>query len=162
MTKTTKFFSLVAITTALASAATLAAAECGGGKGPRHHGMAPMDGGGPGKMGAIVSQLDADSDGTITQAEIASGTAAHAAEIDSDGNGVISAEELVAMHQRKRQDKAAKHLAIADTNGDGQISIEEFAQHRAARLMRMDQDEDGQISPEEMRPPRARAPRSGN
>jgi hypothetical protein len=76
------------------------------------------------------------------------------AKYDTDGNGVLSAEEMTAAH--------AAEIATYDTDANGTLSLEEFqAMHAAheqaqmeamlaARFAALDADGDGQVSDAEM------------
>lgn len=149
MPKAIQLFTLIGAT--LLFAAGPASAEAQSCQGPH---SAPH--GGPNAhMTAMINKMDANGNGSISPAELTQGSLDHARDIDTDGNGVISVEELVAMHQRRQKAMAGEHLAAADTDGDDQTSIEEFAQHHTERMMRMDRNTDGQISTDEIRPPHA-------
>lgn len=72
--------------------------------------------------------------------------------IDSNGDGVLSADELKTMHEKM----AKKHFDRADANGDGKIDKNEFmakAKDRAAKMFeRMDKNGDGTITDDEAGP----------
>ena len=57
--------------------------------------------------------------------------------IDADGNGTITAGELVRLMQALGDDvtpeAADKAVELMDADGDGQISLEEFAGYLASR-----------------------------
>jgi len=57
--------------------------------------------------------------------------------IDANGDGLISASELVrlmeAMGDEVTQEAADKAVQLMDTDGDGLISLEEFAGYLAGR-----------------------------
>lgn len=57
--------------------------------------------------------------------------------IDANGDGLISASELVrlmeAMGDEVTQEAADKTVQLMDSDGDGQISLEEFAGYLASR-----------------------------
>ena len=57
--------------------------------------------------------------------------------IDADGNGTITAGELVRLMQALGDDvtpeAADKAVELMDADGDGEISLEEFAQYLATR-----------------------------
>lgn len=75
----------------------------------------------------------------------------HASAIDANGDGVIDAAELQAMHEKARTERAQRRLDALDADGDGRVTVEEFVAARQARLASMDTDGDGVVSVEEFR-----------
>jgi Ca2+-binding EF-hand superfamily protein len=57
--------------------------------------------------------------------------------IDADGDGLISAAELVrlmrALGDEVTDEAAAQAVELMDTDGDGQVSLDEFAGYLATR-----------------------------
>jgi Ca2+-binding EF-hand superfamily protein len=98
----------------------------------------------------MLTEMDADKDGTVTSAEIKAHEAAQAAEIDADKNGTITVEELVAHHEKMRQQHMAERLKAIDQNGDGNVSLEEYEAAHTWRMARLDRNGDGMIEPDEM------------
>jgi hypothetical protein len=111
-------------------------------------------GGRPGHHGhwdrMMLTEMDADKDGTVTRAEIDAHEAARAAEIDADKNGTITVDELVAHHEKMRQQHMAERLKAMDQNGDGNVSLDEYEAARTWRMARLDRNGDGKIEPDEM------------
>lgn len=99
----------------------------------------------------MLTEMDADKDGTVTRAEIEAHEAARAADIDADKNGTITADELIAHHEKMRQQHMADRLKAMDQNGDGNVSIEEYEAAQTWRMARLDRNGDGKIEPDEMR-----------
>jgi hypothetical protein len=99
----------------------------------------------------MLTQMDADKDGTVTRAEIDAHEAARAAEIDADKNGTITVDELIAHHEKMRQQHMAERLKAMDQNGDGNVSLEEYEAAHTWRMARLDRNGDGKIEPDEMR-----------
>ncbi len=138
-TKLSTLLPAVGLGLAVISSATLVSARPGG-----HHA-------GPGPQ---LQELDANSDGEITTAEIEAAAAAEAQATDTNGDGVISVEELIARHELKRQQRIAKRLNAADSDANGQISLDEFATQRVTGALRMDRNGDGIVSEDELRRPK--------
>lgn len=102
-------------------------------------------------------EMDLNGDGKITQEEMAEHRAAKFAAQDTDGNGMLSSEELTAAlierakaHSEKRVERMIERR---DADGDGQISLAELAGDgdRADKFFsRLDADDDGAISSEEL------------
>jgi EF hand len=98
----------------------------------------------------MLTEMDADKDGTVTSAEIAAHEAAQAAEVDADKNGTITVEELIAHHEKMRQQHMAERLKAMDQNGDGNVSVDEYEAAQTWRMARLDRNGDGKIEPDEM------------
>ena len=140
--------------------ATGATGEVGEGRaadlGPRGHGS------GAGVPGlAPLETYDTDGDGIITQAEIEARRAERFAQADGDGDGALSAEELIAMEEAIREEvrqaralaQANEAIARMDDNGDGRLQSEELEARtpRVAPIFdRLDTDNDGGISQTEL------------
>ncbi|SDZ23833.1 Ca2+-binding protein, EF-hand superfamily [Jannaschia faecimaris] len=100
---------------------------------------------------ALLSGL---SLGTIAQAHGYGGPRPAFEEVDADGNGEITQDEMRALGETRR----AARFDDADTDGDGFLTAAELTQAsqanfeaRSARMIeRMDADGDGQISRDEM------------
>lgn len=124
--------------------------------GPRGHGF------GTGVPGlAPLDTYDTDADGIITQAEIETRRAERFTQADVDGDGALSAEELIAMEEAIRKEvRQARALAQVteaitrmDDNGDGRLQAEELEARtpRVAPIFdRLDTDNDGGISQTEL------------
>jgi Ca2+-binding EF-hand superfamily protein len=101
---------------------------------------------------ASFEQLDLNSDGQITQAELQAQRAARFAAIDTDGDGFVSSEEIAAHADARRAKRAERMISRMDANGDGKLSAEEMAppeDRMAKRMERIDTNDDGSISKEE-------------
>ncbi|MGB1338545.1 EF-hand domain-containing protein [Planktomarina sp.] len=101
------------------------------------------------------SQLDANGDGQITQAEVKAFGATQFAEADTDGDGSLTLEELTARAKADRAKKMGKRakrmLKRLDSDGNGTIELAEMEEKQGGMRMfdRMDENEDGVISQEE-------------
>lgn len=107
-------------------------------------------GDGPGRPS--FSEFDADGDGQITAAELVAHRTARFTEADANGDGVLSAEELMAHVQSDRAERAARRaermVERLDSNDDGVLSIDEItARFDGSRMIeRLDTDGDGAVS----------------
>jgi hypothetical protein len=118
------------------------------------------------KRGPDFSELDSNSDGFLTQAEMK----AHVdsknmhqkmfSGLDEDGNGVVSSDEYNQFKPMKKHHKRMKHMMFEemDANGDGQISQAEAKAHFESKAPRheklfkyLDANEDGVITKDELK-----------
>ena len=102
------------------------------------------------------TELDADGNGELTLAELQSHGAKRFADADTDGDGLLSSDEMVAAAKAREEGRMAKFvdrmIERRDTNGDGFLSVEEMAPEgdRAERMLEhADADNNGTISEEE-------------
>jgi Ca2+-binding EF-hand superfamily protein len=98
--------------------------------------------------------LDADGDGTLTVAEMLAFGASKFAQSDSNGDGVISADEYgaaaVARAAARAAERYARMLEWRDLDGDGALSPAEMTDNRGEKLfMRLDGNRDGVVTAEE-------------
>lgn len=124
------------------------------------HGM--MGAGGPHGMIPDFATLDADGDGSVTEAELLAWRQGRVTGIDADGDGLLSTEELVAHEMRQAQAsieaRVARRVASQDLDGDGALSAEELmAPPMPMQLFgRVDADGDGAVTTEEFEAAKAR------
>lgn len=118
--------------------------------------------GGRGPGGFDIATFDADGDGIVTEDEVAAEAEARFAAADTDGNGGLSAEEMVAAREAARLEQMTARSEAAvermDDDGDGLLQAAEI-EARAPRLAplfdRLDADGDGGISQAEVDAARA-------
>lgn len=154
--------SVIALAVVLGAGASLAdrAADHGKGFG------GPM---GPGaQMPFDFTAADADKDGKLTQAELNAYRTAWVKDVDSNGDGLISADELSAMHlkaaQARIEAQSKEMIANRDMDGDGKLSVVELlTPPLPAKLFeRLDTDKDGAISQAELDAMKARGLEKGH
>jgi len=133
------------------------------------------------RVEALLERFDANQDGQITLDEVQNKRAEHFAQMDADGNGLVSAEELESFKAKMReqyQNDAAQNrgkgqrggkrgcdgrgkgnrLQRLDNDGDGQISYSEFTAN-VPLFDRFDADENGILTQEELSQIRGRGRR---
>jgi hypothetical protein len=99
-------------------------------------------------------ELDTNSDGSVTVAEIKAHMAARFAQQDANGDGVLSSDEMVAAMAAKMAERMAqgvdRMIEWRDTDGDGALSQAEMGGGKGERMFEhADADGDGAISADE-------------
>ena len=99
-------------------------------------------------------ELDTDGDGVVSAEELAAHADARFDSMDTDGDGVLSVEEITAMIEAEASSRAARGvermIERLDENDDGVISEDEMPERGQSRLIEhLDEDEDGVISSDE-------------
>ena len=110
---------------------------------------------GPRGAPIVFSELDADGDGLVTQAELDAHREARFADVDTDGDGAISLEEFTEHAAMRSSERAAQMFARLDADGDGVLSRDVLEARggrgpgAGAMIERLDADGDGAVSEEE-------------
>lgn len=96
-------------------------------------------------------ELDADGSGEISAEEMQMARTRHFESADTDGDGMLSLEEMQAQGRKRADDRAAKMIEQFDKNGDSALSADELPKPRRSGQMfeRLDTDGSGGISAEE-------------
>lgn len=98
-------------------------------KGMGHDGQGPRGA----FMQEMFAQIDADGDGKITKEEMEAFKTARFEAADTDGDGKLSYEELGAVRDARRVERAQKMVERLDTDGDGLLNADELAAARPGR-----------------------------
>lgn len=103
--------------------------------------------------------MDADSDGQLTRAEMATLRLRHMSRADADGDGSLTAQELEAHAVRGATERAQQMMSRLDANADGVLSKEELSGgKRAMRAFdRADRNGDGVVTKAEFEEVRERS-----
>ncbi|WP_338550605.1 EF-hand domain-containing protein [Roseovarius phycicola] len=101
--------------------------------------------------------LDADKDGQVTQAEFDAHRAERFAKADTNSDGLLSRDEILAKGQQRAERFADRMFKRLDENRDGAISLAEMSEGRGNRFFdRADSDGDGAVSEAEFDKMKAR------
>jgi hypothetical protein len=126
--------------------------------GGERHGGAGQHGHHQGKhrrhMMKLLKELDANADGSLTQAEIDEGRAAQLAKYDSDKNGSLSLKEFESLWLDMMRSRMVDRFQDLDEDGDAQVTGGEFAEPFAGMVERHDRNGDGALSKDD-RPKRS-------
>lgn len=142
-----KNFTLIAsLGAAIVIGGLVTPAEAAGGKHRPHHSF---------------EELDANSDGKLTQAEMELHMQARFEGADANGDGLLSKDELLERLKARKADRAEKYIGHMlerhDANGDGALSMDEMkSRHHGKMFARMDKDDDGAVTKEEFEAARER------
>ncbi|HEY0468490.1 MAG TPA: hypothetical protein VGC79_30050 [Polyangiaceae bacterium] len=105
---------------------------------------------GPPDPAELVKRFDKNADGKLELSELPEQMQKFMGKADTNGDGVITVEELKAGEEKLR----AEHLAKVDTDHDGKVSPEErkaaFEKFAQERFAKMDKNNDGALSKDEV------------
>ena len=107
------------------------------------------------------ANLDADGDGVVTAAEYEASGVARFQRMDQNHDGVIDKAEIAQIRQMMAERMAAQPgrpdmLAGLDANDDGQITQAEVVAAQKARFKALDKNGDGKLDAAEIEAMRAR------
>lgn len=92
-----------------------------------------QDAGADGAPRMIFSELDADGNGAVSLEEMQAAGANRFARADADGDGALSRDELLAQHQARAEARVDRMLERADADGDGLLTQAEMEEAREGR-----------------------------
>ncbi|MEJ6389325.1 EF-hand domain-containing protein [Gymnodinialimonas ulvae] len=95
----------------------------------------------------MFEELDADGNGSVTLEEVQAAGEGRFARADADGDGALSRAELIAQGQDRVEARVDRMLERLDNNGDGQLTQAELEEAREGRGGRFGR---GGPSPERM------------
>jgi hypothetical protein len=100
---------------------------------------------------SVILRYDANSDGTITRAELEAGIKQFFWQADTNRDGVLDPAEVAeANHKRILLDGTAA-IPLIDWNQDGFVDFHEFASGPRSLFDDLDLNGDGEVTPDELR-----------
>lgn len=118
--------------------------------GKRHGGRHGMMGGPRGEMfRSILTEVDADKDGAITQAEVDAFRQAKVAGADANSDGGLSIDEFDTVYRELTRSNMVRAFQRLDTDGDGTITKAEMDNRFGNIVKFMDRNDDGKLSKED-------------
>ncbi len=114
--------------------------------------MGPNDRDGRGMQRPVFSDLDLDGNGELTLEELEAAGQAHITEADTNGDGMLSRDEMIASSMARVEAGVDARLERFDDNEDGLLSANELDDMRPRRgnpermFSRVDADGDGIVT----------------
>jgi len=113
---------------------------------------------GPPSPDKLMERFDANKDGQLEASELPERMKAHLKDIDTNGDGNVSKEELAARFETMRaefrtrfEERAKARFAEKDANHDGVLDASEVGSEHWARLSVADANGDQKLTPEELK-----------
>ena len=110
--------------------------------------------GGRGRGNAMMQffgEVDADNDGSVTQAEVDQFLASQLTEGDTNGDGSVGLEEFQVIYLERTRPRMVDAFLGLDDDGDGQITSAELSDRFGTIVERMDRNGDDALSVEDRR-----------
>ena len=97
----------------------------------------------------ILTEVDADKDGAITQAEVDAFRQAKVAGADANSDGGLSIDEFDTVYRELTRSNMVRAFQRLDTDGDGTITKAEMDNRFGNIVKFMDRNDDGKLSKED-------------
>lgn len=118
---------------------------------PTRH-WTPFEPARPEKHGSFefLLRYDSNNDGKITRAELEAGLRQDFRQADSNHDGRLDPDEVLAVNQRRIKIDQSIAIPLIDWNHDGYVDFAEFAAPMRSLFEQYDADEDGVVTLQEM------------
>ena len=127
----------LAVASAAGGVAVAAENRPGFGEGPRH--------------GMAFDRADADANGDVTFEEFAAAMNSRMGSVDADKDGKMTVAEIASEIERMRAERMARRVIERfDTDGDGALTAMEVETRQKEMFALLDRNDDGRILDEEM------------
>ena len=108
-------------------------------------------GGRGGMARRMLTQADADGDGSVTQAEIDAFLAEQVRSADADADGSLALAEFETVFAEQTRPRMVDAFQALDEDGDGQITTAEIDGRFGSIVERLDRNGDGALSADDRR-----------
>ena len=116
---------------------------------------------GPRERGMRFERTDLDQSGDVTFEEFSAAMKTRIGGADADGDGKMTVAEIASEIERMRAERRAQRIVDRfDTDGDGMLTLAEIESRQKKQFALMDRNDDGKIAEDEM--PRRMGGRRGN
>jgi Ca2+-binding EF-hand superfamily protein len=102
--------------------------------------------GGGEMLRGLFDEVDADGDGTVTQAELDTFRAAQFSAADTSGDGSVSIDEFATVYFARIRPQMVDAFQAFDDDGDGAVTSAELEERFESAMSRLDRDGDGTLS----------------
>jgi Ca2+-binding EF-hand superfamily protein len=98
----------------------------------------------------LIKKADVNADGVVSVAELVDLRRVRFVQSDTNGDKVVTLQEITAAAKDRRSARLAKRLKRMDTNGNGAIEESEFVARVEKRFAKVDKNGDGVLTREEI------------
>ena len=102
----------------------------------------------------LFEEIDADADGSATEAEVAAFRTAQLSAADANGDGSVSLDEFATAYFARIRPQMVDTFQAFDDDGDGAITSAELEARFDGLVSRLDRNDDGVLSPDDRGPRR--------
>jgi hypothetical protein len=117
--------------------------------GGRHGGGRDGGFGGRDAIRGFFQEIDADADGSVTEAEVEAFRGAQLAAADTDGDGAVSLDEFATVYFVRVRPQMVDAFQGFDDDGDGSVTSAELEARLADVVSRLDRNGDGVVNPDD-------------